>query len=510
MKMSNHKKYSYKPENLRVLILDDHDLMRKSLTKILRKNKFLHTTECSNAQDAIKIFQSQIIDLILCDLYMSKGDGLEFLESIRNHQTNADVPFIAITGEASKEEIVRAADKGADDYVIKPFQPEEIERKIKSILTKYHSPSPLLAELRKAERHLLKKEFTKATDAIQSALKQDPNSSRANHLKALIFDATGRSFEAEKLLKANIEANAKFLLNYRTLADIYHREGEIDHCIDAMINELQINPKQPKRQVMLAKLLMKKGNNSLAIAHFRQSLLENGKYSPALFGMGKAYAQCENLEKSVYYFKRLRRHYPSSTKALEAIVRYCLEADAPRTAEICLRNEKKSFPKRLDTYIVLAKLYAALHQYPKAIDVIDEALNVEPQFIEALRIRAAIAYKTEDMKLAISTYKDILKIKIDPTTLLNLAEILITTKNFNEAAKYLEKSFQVKGDTVRITFWLAEINKETGQYVKALYLYQRLLLLGYQDPNIPKLMKEIRKNLRKRRDKVRFSSSAAS
>ena len=113
---------------------------------------------------------------------------------------------------------------------------------------------------------------------------------------------------------------------------------------------------------------MKTNNFTAAIEHFRQALLENGKMRTALLGMGRCYVNLDNLEKAIYYFKRLRRHHPSSTKPLEAIVKYALEHDSPKQAEITLRNEKKSFPKRLDTYVVLAKFYAATNRNKEGVD----------------------------------------------------------------------------------------------------------------------------------------------
>lgn len=94
--------------------------------------------------------------------------------------------------------------------------------------------------------------------------------------------------------------------------------------------------------------------------------------------MGRAYAANDNLEKSLYYFKRLRRHHPDNTKSLEAIVKYALEAESSRKAEIILVDEKKSFPNRLDTYLILSKLYCTEDDYDKALEVVAEALSKNP------------------------------------------------------------------------------------------------------------------------------------
>ena len=78
--------------------------------------------------------------------------------------------------------------------------------------------------------------------------------------------------------------------------------------------------------------------------------------------MGKTYATMGNLDKAIYYFKRVRRYYPTNTKSLEAMVKACLDAGDPKRAEFVLRDERNSNKTRLDTYLVLAKLYLATNE----------------------------------------------------------------------------------------------------------------------------------------------------
>ena len=117
-------------DQLTVLIVDDQELIRKSITKIVEKLKFKKIISCSNGSDAIKHFSKQIIDLIILDIYMKPVNGFEVLETIRNSQTNSDIPIIVVTGEASKDDIVKTANLGAEDYLLKPFQASDLEKNI--------------------------------------------------------------------------------------------------------------------------------------------------------------------------------------------------------------------------------------------------------------------------------------------------------------------------------------------------------------------------------------------
>ncbi len=91
---------------------------------------------------------------------------------------------MVVTGEASKEDIVKAADLGADDYVLKPFQISDIEKKVTSVLIKYHSPPPLLKTIRQGERTMAEGQFQDALKIFEAAERLDPTSARTQHCKA--------------------------------------------------------------------------------------------------------------------------------------------------------------------------------------------------------------------------------------------------------------------------------------------------------------------------------------
>lgn len=249
----------YKPETLNVMVIDDHNLIRKSLTKILNKLNFINVFECANGQEAIKVYSSNVIDLVLCDIYMPKADGFEVLKFIRSRDTNSDIPFIVVTGESSKEDIVKAANLGADDYMLKPFQTPEAERKITHILTKYHSPVPAISQIRRAERLYMERDFKSAEKSCNNALQLSPKSPRGLHLSAIIKQGQGKTEEAIAILKKNIFQNPSFLKNYTSLADINLKKGDTPEAIHFLRRELEINPKQDYRQIQLAKLLKKAG-----------------------------------------------------------------------------------------------------------------------------------------------------------------------------------------------------------------------------------------------------------
>ena len=115
-----------------VLLVDDDDGIRSLVKKYLNENNFLVTTADSSedASEKIKIIK---FDIIVLDIMMPGKSGLEFIDE---HKKNLDTPIILLTAKGEAKERIEGLEKGADDYLPKPFEPKELILRIKNILNK--------------------------------------------------------------------------------------------------------------------------------------------------------------------------------------------------------------------------------------------------------------------------------------------------------------------------------------------------------------------------------------
>ena len=107
-----------------ILCVDDEKLMLAALSRILRKFSYEVVT-CDNGEEAIKIAASRFLDLIILDLWMPGKNGFEVLEEIRK-QGNEQVPVVFLTGDVSKDNLLKGYDKGCQYYISKPFNPDYV------------------------------------------------------------------------------------------------------------------------------------------------------------------------------------------------------------------------------------------------------------------------------------------------------------------------------------------------------------------------------------------------
>ena len=115
-----------------ILVVDDDDGIRNLVKKFLNEKNFLVNT-ASSAEEAQKKIAIIKFDLIILDIMMPGKSGLEFLNE---NKSFIDTPVILLTAKGEPKERVEGLESGADDYLPKPFEPQELLLRIKNILSK--------------------------------------------------------------------------------------------------------------------------------------------------------------------------------------------------------------------------------------------------------------------------------------------------------------------------------------------------------------------------------------
>lgn len=133
--------------NIRILLVEDADTMRKMETKILSQVGFHNIVEAVDGRDAVeKLEGGEEIDLVISDWSMPNMDGLELLQWLRGREKFKDMPFLMATGHGDKEYVAKAIEGGANGVVAKPFTPEELKGCIEQAFGQEKEKAPKAAE----------------------------------------------------------------------------------------------------------------------------------------------------------------------------------------------------------------------------------------------------------------------------------------------------------------------------------------------------------------------------
>jgi signal transduction histidine kinase/CheY-like chemotaxis protein len=134
-------------EHIRILVVEDNRINQLLVKNMLKKFGFSQIEMADNGKMALQLLENQLFDVVLMDIQMPGMDGYEATRMMRKKISghNATIPVIALTADASEKERTAAQEAGMNDYVVKPYTPEELF----GTLLKYlqHIPTPTDKEL---------------------------------------------------------------------------------------------------------------------------------------------------------------------------------------------------------------------------------------------------------------------------------------------------------------------------------------------------------------------------
>ena len=115
----------------KILIVEDSDSTRAMMRAIVEDiGEDFHVIEATNGFEALKILPAENFDLIITDINMPDINGLELINFIKTSPRYNDIPLIIVSTESTEEDRRRGMALGADDYITKPFKPEQLRDSI--------------------------------------------------------------------------------------------------------------------------------------------------------------------------------------------------------------------------------------------------------------------------------------------------------------------------------------------------------------------------------------------
>lgn len=201
----------------KLLIVDDEEQIREVLGEILADD--YQTVLASNGDEALVLSQSERPDLILLDVTMPGIDGIDVCDRLRQSRSTSDIPVIMLSAASHRENRIRAFNLGADDFISKPFDTDELLARIQ-------------AKLRRA------------TDAGRSKAPQTLNCSNLaldpKNLAVFVDERPVRLSAIEfKLLKILLERQGELVKRKEILKKVWEGQPGSDRLIDAHMVSLR-------------------------------------------------------------------------------------------------------------------------------------------------------------------------------------------------------------------------------------------------------------------------------
>lgn len=129
----------------KILLVEDDTSLRENIAELLELSSF-NVCSASNGKMAVELAKKEHPDLVLCDIMMPEMDGYEVLEELSTYESTRYIPFIFVSAKTEKQDVRKGMNLGADDYLTKPFEEEELLSAIKCRLEKAEQMKTVLEE----------------------------------------------------------------------------------------------------------------------------------------------------------------------------------------------------------------------------------------------------------------------------------------------------------------------------------------------------------------------------
>jgi CheY-like chemotaxis protein len=118
-----------------ILVAEDERDIRELITFTLTFAGH-QVTQAANGEEAVQLAKEKLPDLVMTDVRMPRMTGYEACRVIKNDEATKHIPVVILSAKGQDEEIDQGKDAGADDYILKPFAPDELARRIAEILSR--------------------------------------------------------------------------------------------------------------------------------------------------------------------------------------------------------------------------------------------------------------------------------------------------------------------------------------------------------------------------------------
>jgi two-component system chemotaxis response regulator CheY len=120
--------------DMKILVVDDFPTMRRIVKTLMRQNGYSNFIEAEDGVQGMQMLEAMPdIEFIVSDWNMPNMTGLEFLKAVRAHPKFKHLPFLMVTAEAEKENIIEAVKNGVSNYIVKPFTGATLQEKLNKV-----------------------------------------------------------------------------------------------------------------------------------------------------------------------------------------------------------------------------------------------------------------------------------------------------------------------------------------------------------------------------------------
>ena len=290
--------------NQSVLIIEPTLNYKNSMKGFLSNLKITNYKFVSTIRDAKISLLTMDVGLFICEWSLKDMNGIQFCREIKENPRHQQTPFLLLSVENLKKDVILASEVGIDGYLLKPFSFEEFRDSVMSVMRVRRAPSAINKTIEEAQELVRLNELDRAEALFEQARVSNPQSARALSGLAQIAELQNDSARAIMLLKQAHHANPDYVDAVRGLVELYLVRGPTRELIEMAEKAHGISPENPKYTLILAKAFLEEEDLPKSEAFFKKTIRLSPKLAQAYKGLGRLYLIQDDYDSAMKNFEK--------------------------------------------------------------------------------------------------------------------------------------------------------------------------------------------------------------
>ncbi len=370
-----------------ILVIEPNANYRTSIRQFFSNLKLSNVRYANTSKDAMRELHMghKNWGLIVAEWNLPEMNGVQLCRDLRNEESLKEVPFILMSVENLRADVMIAGEMGINGYLLKPFSFEEFTSRLVS-LAKSRVATPQVERMLEAGDALIKENhFDEAKNLFESVIQVKPNSARAWHGLGLIAIQKGDREKAIQNMLQAVGRNRQFLEAYRSLLALFEENEDWENVlrIARILNEESPDNPRYALKVALACLALNKLED--AEAFFRKVIRLSPRLAAAYKGLGDVYIRQEDYDAAMENYHKAIDLDPNDVSIINSIamtyVRIGKTEDGVKQYEAALRLE----PENPLLIFNMGYAYERKGDWKQAVACYKKAFDTDPEFEKAKR-----------------------------------------------------------------------------------------------------------------------------
>jgi tetratricopeptide (TPR) repeat protein len=301
---SQKKKLQQYLTDLQVLVIEPSVNYKNSLKQFLINLKVINGKYVSSVADAKREMLTMRVGLFIVEWALDTTNGIQFCRDLRKEPQYKDTPFLLMSVENLKKDVILASEVNIDAYMIKPFSYEDFCSQLILIQKTQTAQSEVNLMLDQAEHLTAKGNHDEAEPLFDQVLKLKENSARAYCGKAKIKWFFQDHEAAMHLLRVATNFNPEYIDAYKTMLDICEQRQDRTGLVQAASILTSMSPENPKYTLILAKAYLELNHLEGSENYYKKTIMLSPKLADAYKGLGSVYMAQNEYEKAKKNFRK--------------------------------------------------------------------------------------------------------------------------------------------------------------------------------------------------------------